>query len=171
MVVFFCAKPTPSTWEYFFIGFGTVRASLAREEIWREPTLEPYRRFYNILGRPSHGGLAQHEDFYPFHVDWGKRLSAPYILFEPGVGLTHFNLSNPLHVATYVRGGQVPEQWHARGDRLVRHLEQLLFTAPGIRRRLRTSPTRFAHAHLSLHTWLERRDLLILRDELSNLLP
>lgn len=28
MIVFFCAKPTPETWEYFYIGFGSVRASL-----------------------------------------------------------------------------------------------------------------------------------------------
>jgi hypothetical protein len=40
------------------------------------------------LGRPSRGGFAQQETFHPYHPDWRRRLSAPYVLFEPRAGLS-----------------------------------------------------------------------------------
>jgi hypothetical protein len=169
LVIFFCAKRTPRTWEYFYIGFGTVQACLTREQVWQDSSWEPYRRFYNILGRPGSDGLVQHETFYPYHPDWRNRLSAPYVIFEPQALLSNFNLTNPFHVASYTPGNRVPERWRSHEDPLVAELESLLFIEAGLLRRLRTSPTGFAHVPLSLHNHLGQGRLYALRDKLGGL--
>jgi hypothetical protein len=72
-------------------------------------------------------------------------------------------LSSPLHVATY-EPPRFPEIWDFSNSRS-RSLERLLFIDRGITRRLRSSPTGFAHSPINLST-RHGRPLHKLREEL-----
>ena len=150
LVVFFCAKPqigNAKVWDYYYIGFGTVRATIDRWQLWQDNQFSCYRRFYNVLAEPKNSKLVQKETFHPYHKDWQKRLTAPYILFEPSEELSHFNLVNPLLVASY-DGNKIPEDWGT--SCLALQLENLLFEERLISRRLRSSPTGYGHSHINL---------------------
>ena len=110
--VFFCASQFDHGWEYFYVGVGTIREALSREDVWQDARYEPYRRFYNILARPAPAGWQQSETFHEFHNDWRRRIEAPYFLFDPD--RTHFNMVNPLLVGTYLKEIGAPERWRKR---------------------------------------------------------
>jgi hypothetical protein len=145
-VVFFCASKRLSSaaWDYFYVGVGVVGDTVDRKELWLSEEFAPYRRFYNTLAVYQRGGFVQQEIFHPFHKDWVRRL-APYIVFDPDH--SWFNLSTPLHVATYKTS--YPEEWHLECPRVAK-LEDLLFRQHRIIRRLRTSHSGFSHPHINL---------------------
>jgi hypothetical protein len=152
LIVFFCGKPRiehPRIWDYYYIGFGTVRKTIDRWQLWTDAEFSAYRRFFNVLAEPVDGSLNQKETFHPYHKDWRKRLEAPYILFSPEPEGSHFNLDNPLCVATY-DGAHIPEHWYSANSDTVGYLENLLFKERGISRRLRSSPTGYGHAPINL---------------------
>jgi len=144
VVVFFCGKRNNGkSWNYYFVGFGTVGGIVTeRKLIWTNPAYAPYRKFYNIL-TDSNG--KQLETFHPFHKDWKIRATAPYIFFDPAKSL--FNLDSPYLVATW-DGEGMQETW--RRDRKTKNIEELLFVERDIKRRLRTSKTGYAHVKLNL---------------------
>ena len=114
-VIFFCAKALENRiWEYYYIGLGTVSKTLDRRTIWSSEEYKPYRAFFNLLVDSSG---AQCEFIYDKHnKDWLRRAAAPYILFDTSESRTHFNLVNPLLVATYRLEdapwrGNVIERW------------------------------------------------------------
>ena len=115
-VIFFCAKASEDRiWEYYYIGLGTVSVTLDRRLIWSSEEYKPYRDFFNVL---VDAGGAQYEFIHDKHnSDWCYRANAPYILFDTSKNRTHFNLVNPLLVATYRLeaapwNGNVIERWH-----------------------------------------------------------
>lgn len=147
-VAFFCGQQVEHTlgrWEYFYVGVGTVGSLHTRQEIWTREELGPYRGFYNILARWSGGMLSQHETFFPRHPNWVQRAASPYILFD--TALSDFNVTSPLHVASYA--GEVPETWKLE-SLIVRRLHKLLFSGRTDRKGLRTSKTGYGHAKLNL---------------------
>ncbi len=146
IVVFFCGRQASHEWRYYFVGFGTVGASIRREELWTDPSYEPYRRFYNVLARFDGKHLVQSETFHPYHENWADRAQAPYVIFD--VARSSFNITSPHHVATW-NGGALPEEWTS--DLRSNEIERLLFTEREIfHRRLRTSPTGYGHPKLNL---------------------
>lgn len=159
-VVFFCARWAPErVWRYYYIGVATMKEGVSRSEIWTDPCLAAYRRFYNVLARLEDGKLVHHEAMTR-HDDWQHRASTPYLLFD--ADLTDVDLDRPPHVATYdPRLGPV-EVWR-RADPHVRELEELLFVERGIRRRLRTHNTQQPHRHINLTNFPADRSF----DELS----
>jgi hypothetical protein len=170
-VVFFCGRRWPDkTWGYWYIGVGTVAQALSRDTVWADDRYRDYRQFLNILARPDgRGGWLQYEQCHPFHKDWRKRMNAPYIIFEPS--LTHFNVTNPLPVATYDgrRGGV--EAWQLDSPR-VDDLHSLLFRDHGITRHLRTANPYVSHNHINLADQISDRGALRdLRDDLLELSP
>jgi len=169
LVIFFCAKPIIDSkrWNYFYIGFGTVKATISRWEIWQNRQYKKYRRFYNVLAEPKGSILTQRETFHPYHPNWQKRIEAPYILFEEDKSLSHFNLTNPLYVATY--DGTIPEKWNSDDSELTARIEKLLFIERGFSRRLRTSPTGYGHRHINLTQNKKGAQLNNLRQELLEL--
>lgn len=162
-VVFFCAKPDPIAkprCDYFFIGVGTVAEVISREQLWGERKYAHYRPFLNVLAKPEGRELTRHEYFHPGHPeDWQKRLGA-YVLF--GGPLTFFNVTNPPKVATY--NGSLPEEWYSRTSPIAELLERLIFQSAV--RRLRTSHSRHAHAHLNLGRTFSQLDLVQVRNEI-----
>lgn len=156
MVIFFCAKQDARrrhVWDYHYIGVGTVAQVVKhRKKIWTENQYKPYRRFYNVLAQLRGNVLVRNESFHPGHQkDWKHRCQAPYVLFMSDRSKTNFNLTNPLHVATY-NGDQIPERWNRQG----RELERLLFIDRHLSRRLRTSHIGSAHPHIKLSATVGR---------------
>lgn len=144
LVVFFCGRQEERVWRYYFVGFGTVRDTVApRDRLWTCPTYAEYRDFYNVLARLEGGRLVQSETFHKYHSDWRHRAEAPYVLFDAGSSC--FNLKSPHRVATW-DGATIPEKW--RCDPRSKEIERILFN--GIRRRLRTAKSGFCHAKLNL---------------------
>jgi len=156
LVVFFCAKrqaPRARTTDYYFIGVGTVQHSIQnRSHLWSKPQFRFYRSHYNVLARPTPGGLVQHETFHPYHDNWMHRASRPYVIFDPN--LSKFNLSSPILVSTSTNGAT--DIWNTNRSRRVNTIEHTLFRQFGITRRLRTSPTGNAHRHLNLTKHLRK---------------
>jgi len=167
-VVFFCAKPNPVAkprCTYYFVGVGTITDVISREQLLSEHQYSQYRPFLNVLVKPDGQRLVRHEYFHPGHpTDWQKRLAA-YVLF--GTPLTFFNVTNPPHVATY--NGSLPEEWCSRTSLIAERLERLLFGFEGIGRKLRTSHSRHAHAHLNLGRTFPQLKLVYVRSELLGL--
>jgi hypothetical protein len=184
LVIFFCGKPCvcdSKKWDYYYIGFGTVKVRVDdRRQIWEDNRFQPYRGFYNLLVAPASqtppanaddlldgpdGSTYVHkETFHPYHKNWRRRLCA-YIIFDENEQRTHFNLENPLHVATYRDGDKLPEVWNSNG--LTRQLKRVLFVEQGIARGLRHSPT--GSAHQFIHLTLDDSDLNRLRGALLKL--
>jgi hypothetical protein len=153
-VVFFCGREVGrGSWEYFYVGLGTVRQLLDRNVIWADDICEPYRRFFNILARPIAGVLRQHETIHRYHADWEERAIAPYIVFDPA--LTRFNLDSPLHVASYDRFVDTIEVWHD-GIQRVRDVQQLILPTAPTRRGLRSINIQRSHPKMNLVKQAER---------------
>lgn len=131
-------RPTGAI-NYAYTGVATVSRTATREEVWSDPSLEPYRSFFNALARPSPDGLVNVEVFPP-HDDWELRAGAPVVFFDPK--RTCFDLDSPRIIARHERGQPVPEAWSA--DPASQRLEALLFADTP--RRLRTSNAGYAHA-------------------------
>jgi len=167
IIVFFCASQFAEGWEYFYVGVGTIHEALSREQVWHDDAYEPYRRFYNILARPGPDGWQQHETFHEFHEDWRRRIEAPYFLFDPD--RTHFNVTNPLLVGTFLKEIGAPERWRSDADPLVERLERVLFEERGIARRLRTSNTYRPHTQVNLAAAPPARSIVQLREELLDI--
>jgi len=151
-VVFFCARQGEGkTWNYHFVGVGTVGQLVRdRNEIWKRRAYAQYRKFFNLLV-DAHGN--QDEKFHPVHKkDWKLRSKAPYVLFDSVCSV--FNLDSPRHVAIW-DGIADREDWD--GHRKTKKIEQLIFEDRGIERRLRTSRTGFAHAKLNLAKSSDKR--------------
>ena len=104
IVVFFCAQQQKNMdqWDYYYVGLGTVGEVVCdRSQIWKKRRYRDYRKFYNLLidSTGSH-----REIIHDWHDDKCGRLSkTPYVIFEAS-DKTHFNVTNPLHVATYTKG-------------------------------------------------------------------
>ena len=153
LVIFFCAKALEDrTWEYYYIGLGTVSETLDRGLIWSSEEYKPYRDFFNLLV-DSKGD--QCEYLYDKHNDdWPRRANAPYILFDTSKKRTHFNLVNPILVATYRLEtppwrGNVIERWHL-DDKIVHAIyreipKRTTRRNPG--KKLRTGPTDRGYPH------------------------
>ena len=95
------------------------------------------------------------------HDDWAKRLAARYIIFDDAPDKTHFNIINPLHVATYVENnnqskGKTLENWLLDEERVKRIYR--LIPPRGEYKKLRTSQTGNAHVHMNLSD-LEDKEL------------
>lgn len=152
LVVFFCGKQNLQElkeWKYYFVGFGTVKEALSREEIWQNDKFSRYRDFYNILARPQNGQLIQHEIIGKGHIDWKCRLTAPYIIFDSDPKSTHFYLEDPLEVAVKKPNKKL-EDWNYY-DPKVKELRNILFDQFGIKRNLRTNNIQRAHRHIAIH--------------------
>jgi hypothetical protein len=174
LVIFFCGRQSQSRaniWDYYFIGFGTVKEAVSRRKLWEDGRYSRFRDFYNTLAKPAGDDWIQHELFGSKHSDWRFRSSAPYIIFEESESLTDFNLTNPLHVATKLDKSPL-EKWHSGRDALVKRLEDCLFVRFGISRRLRVE-NHFAHPQIAIHSQIieqERASLLNeLRTELAEI--
>lgn len=173
LVIFICTRQEVNHWDYFYIGFGTVSETLTdRTKIWKEEKYHIYRHFYNLLIDANNNW---HEPFGCEHRDWKRRVQAPYIFFETSVGLTDFNISNPLHIATCIAKESRIEQWHSEKKVLVKQLEEsLLIKHFKTKRKLRINNPQIAHRHISRHDFSEselsdlRKDLLKISETVRN---
>ncbi len=166
LVIFFCGRQEKNIWDYYFIGFGTVKQSLRnRQLIWEDDTYKDYRKFYNLLV-DDNGKWC--EPFGCEHKDWEKRKDAPYIFFEIKHGSTDFNLVNPIKIATYIPSVSSIEIWHSQED-VVKQLEVCLFEKHFKHgRKLRTTNKQIAHRHISLHN-VDENKMNELRTELMEI--
>ena len=180
-VIFFCAQQQEtdtSLWDYFYIGVRTVGEIVTcRQRIWRNRKFRAYRKFYNLLVDDNN---EQKEVIHKYHDDWERRLEAPYIVFNGSRKTTHFNVSNPLLVATYSPDSLAPEEpimetWHVN-DRMVQRLYKLIPHRDG-GKILRTSRTGNAHSHMNFAKLLgcnehvlkkRRRQLIKLSEEIAS---
>ena len=152
-VVFFCAqqqKYDRTLWKYFYVGIGTVGEVVTRrQQIWRKKRFREYRKFYNLL---LDDNKHHKEVIHEHHAKWECLLEAPYVIFDGSRKTTHFNVSNPLFVATYSPNSPTPndpamETWHL-DDKMVRRLYKLVPHRCG-GKILRTSGTGNAHRHMN----------------------
>ena len=150
VVIFFCAKALEDRiWEYYYIGLGTVSQTLDRCLIWSSEAYKPYRDFFNLL---VDSGGAPYEFIYDKHEsDLCARADAPYILFDTSKNRTHFNLANPLLVATYQLEdvpwrGDVIERWHL-GDERVSAVYREIPKRSTVGKKLRTGQTDQGYPH------------------------
>ena len=154
-VAFICAKEQesePKVWDYYYVGVGAVGVLVRkRSQIWRNSYLRPYTQFFNLLAEPSLDSEMKHKELiHKFHDNWKDRISAPYIIFDDNENLTHFNLMDPLQIATYTPGTGPFELWRSGESANVSNLERLLLADSGGTRRLRTSNKYMPHRHINL---------------------
>jgi len=151
-VIFFCAKALEDrTWEYYYIGLGTVSRTLDRRLIWSSKEYKPYRDFFNLLVDSKDDPYEFIYDKHDKRKDWPKRVNAPYILFDTSKNRTHFNLVNPILVATYRLGdqpwrGNVIERWHLEDKNIGAIYREIPKRATG-GKKLRTGPTDQGYPH------------------------
>lgn len=151
-IIWFCAHSQPKRsghWDYYFVGCTTVAETIDRFQLWTLPKHRPYQDFYNTLARPHGSTLIQHETFHDYHVDWQRRASAPYVLFNGCPSLSAVNLTNPTLVATGTTG--TLEVWQSPQNPKVAQIEAIIFTGLQITRRLRTTHPQRPHRHIALH--------------------
>ena len=177
MIIFFCAQEwnhEPKLWKYYYIGLGTVGEVLHdRKMIWTKKRYEGYRQFYNLLRDVD---CNHDETIYPHHDNWEERAAAPYIIFESSCR-THFNLTNPLLVATYQDGDgawkdEILEVWKTDNETVKRIYALTPKRAGG--KKLHTSTTGYAHRHMNLskvddkQLRKKRRQLLRISNEVAD---
>ena len=179
-IVFFCGqqqKADKRLWKYYYIGLGTVLEIIDRNCVWEEEQYASYSQFYNLLV-DSEGNWK--EVIYPCHCDWRKRADAPYVLFDTSPLKTHFNLVNPLLVATYRNKGAVDkgvmlEKWKLKNKRAKR-INNLIPKRKG-GKKLSTSWTGYGHSLMNLSKELKhdtrklkntRKALLKISNEIAN---
>lgn len=82
LVVFFAAdrladrRPDPG--RYSFVAFATVQRKVSQLDIWRDPALEIYREYQNLLIRPAGDRFEHFEPGLPprrWHDDWYWRIT------------------------------------------------------------------------------------------------
>ena len=152
IVVFFCAQQQKdkTKWNYYYVGLGTVgEAVQERRQVGKKPYLD-YKNFYNLL-IDSKGG---HREMISYHSDWKERSEFPYIIFDSDE--THFNIVNPLHVATYNEGtgawkGKILECWRSSDER-VQKIYELVGKRDG-GAKLRTTNKYHPHKEMNLATF------------------
>jgi hypothetical protein len=173
LVIFFCGRQLANTttiWEYFYLGYGTVREAVERRRIWEDEEYHIYRFFFNLLVNYPDGVEAHHEPFGEPHADWQKRSQSPYVMFETGQW-TNFNMINPLKVAIYDGQKGLVENWLS--DPLVKALRGSLFFNGRIDRNLRTKSHYRPQNHIALHRYFHPKEveqaLLALRVQLADL--
>lgn len=166
LVIFICGREGPDrgSWDYCYVGYGTVQVSLQREEIWQNDQYAAYRPFFNIISRWENDQLIQYEVFERDHDTFENRCQAGYILFKPEE--TDFNLVNPLPIARYDRG-ETAERWYTN-DPLVDRLQTALFLNGTIDRQLNSGTIGYSHVQIPIHTHLKRKARLA---ELPGLRP
>jgi hypothetical protein len=79
LVTFFAVKfnPLRDAAQYFLSAALTVQATVSQESVFRNPELEPFRRYLNLLIRPSATGWEHFEPALPqssWHSDWLWRI-------------------------------------------------------------------------------------------------
>jgi hypothetical protein len=166
VVIFICSCEglEAGSWDYYYVGFGTVRISLQREQIFQDDQYAEYRSFFNMISRWENGHKVQYEVFEGDHNNFEGRCQAGYILFQ--LDKTDFNLVNPLPIARY-DGRQTAENWHTT-DPLVAKLYSALFLDGEVKRYLHTSRIGFSHADFPLHRHFEKAGR---QKELADLWP
>ena len=98
VVVFFCAQERKEQWRYYYIGLGTVGEAVEhRDTFGRNPVTNLIGNSANLL-IDSNG--VHRESLITCHTDWADRLAARYIIFDKDPERTHFNVTNPLFVAS-----------------------------------------------------------------------
>lgn len=165
-VVFFCAQQRmdyPDIWNYYYIGVGTVGQVIANHKaIWQKKKYRGYRKFYNLLVDSS--GYNR-ETIYPRHDEKGKKCKyrwqelakGPYIIFDTSPDKTHFNVIDPLHVATYgerKNHGDVLERWRLKSRR-VKRIYRLIPKRKNGGAKLRTRNKYRPYRHMNLSNELE----------------
>ena len=169
VVVFFCVQQQKDevTWKYYYIGLGTVGEVICdRRRLWRKREYVKYTKFYNLL-LDSEG---RHNEMISYHSDWKKISMSPYVIFDKDTDKTHFNVINPLHVATYVEGtepwkGEILERWRLSNE-LVKRIYDLVPRRRG-KKKLRTSGTGFAHRHINVRDSLKRQERGLSNEQLD----
>ena len=156
VVVFICAQEQenqkPRKWKYYYVGLGTVGEVVKpRERLWKKRCYREYRKFYNLL-IDSKGC---HREPIDYHHDWADRLAARYIIFDDAPDKTHFNITNPLYVATYTEyenAGEkgILERWCLSYKRVNKIAE--LVGERDIGSRLRTTNKYHPHKEMNLAT-------------------
>lgn len=148
LVIFFCGKEKNESWDYYFVGYGTVKETLFdRLLIWKGDKYKKYRKYFNLLIDKNDG---HREPFGGNHEDYKERIKAPYIFFDTNSEKTNFNLINPMKVASFNHRIDETEVW-LTGDRLVNELEILLLSKYfNTRRKLRTTHKQMSHRQISL---------------------
>ena len=174
VVIFFCAQQQRNKvqWKYYYVGLGTVAEVIkCREQLWKESSYKPYRQFFNLLVDSK--GI--HRELITCHTDWADRLEAPYIIFDKDPAKTHFNVTNPLHVATCnsrdearrrKEEGKTMEIWRSSRDERVKRIYNLVPKREG-RKKLLTSETGFGHVFMNLRETLKRNSLNLRNKRLS----
>ncbi len=154
IVVFFCAQQQKdeTTWKYYYVGLGTVgKVVQPREKIWKRQRYAEYKKFFNLI---INSKSCHWETINP-HKDWAHRLASPYIIFDDSDKMTHFNVANPLHVATYKEDaapwkGNILEVWEL-SDELVNKIDELVGERDS-GSRLRTTNKYHPHQEMNLAT-------------------
>ena len=157
IVIFFCAQQQKKKgrWKYYYVGLGTVSEIVkCRKQLWENERYRDFRDFYNLL-IDSRG---VHRELITCHPDWADRLEAPYIIFDKDPAKTHFNVTNPLHVATCnskdearrrKEKGKTMEVWWSSKDELVNRIYDLVPEREN-GKKLMTSETGFSHVFMNL---------------------
>ncbi|MDO6435756.1 hypothetical protein Q4E93_34395 [Flavitalea sp. BT771] len=166
LVIFICGYegPEKQSWEYYYIGHGTVLHTLQREGIFQNDQFAAYRPFFNMISTWERGQVTQGEAFGDTHGHFIDRCQAGYILFQPDA--TDFNLTGSLPIARFDKGNAA-ERWYT-GDPLVAGLQHALFLDGTIDRGLNTGNWRRPHVHIPIHKHLDKVGRL---DELIDLRP
>ena len=156
IVVFFCAQEQENQkskkWKYYYVGLGTVGDVVEpREQLWKKSRYQKYRNYYNLLINKN----GCHREPIDYHDDWAKRLAARYIIFDKDPAKTHFNVTNPLHVATYRKGAEawkreILERWRLSDER-VHKVYKLVEKRDGWVK-LRTTNKFYPHKEMNLAT-------------------
>ena len=174
VVVFFCAQEQenqkPKKWKYYYVGLGTVGEVVKpRERLWKKVRYQEYTKYYNLLIDQE----GCHREPIDDHEDWADRLAAQYIIFDKDPGTTHFNVTNPLLVATYGKGDdpwkeKILEHWKLSN----KHVQRIYNLVPkrGEGRKLRTSSIRFGHVFINLRKILKQRNKRLSDEQLNGAL-
>ena len=144
--------PERGSWDYYYIGYGTVRISLPRETIFEEEQYEDYRSFFNMICRWEDGRVTQDEAFGDKHAHFEDRCNAGYILFDEQH--TDFSVTNSLYIARYEKGERA-ERWRTQ-DPVVNRLRSALWLDGTIDRQLSSGNWRRPHVHIPLHVHLQK---------------
>lgn len=172
-VIFFCARQQDtSEWEYYYIGVGTVREVIKkRKRLWQKDKFVMYRKFYNLLTNAK----GKNCELVGYHKNWEERAKSPYVIFAKGK--THFNITDPILVATFrnrknVKKRVILEKWNLK-CKYARRIYGLIPARKG-GKKLRTSWTGNGHTHMNLsrlsdkHLKRVRRELLEISREIAD---
>jgi hypothetical protein len=162
---------------YQFVGFATVEQRVTQTDIWKLPALAAFRRYGNLLIRPTRDGFEHHEpalEVAHWHNDWFWRINGERALTKDATrGFEHLDgkrrvggrpvtiASNYIVFSTDPGAtlivGEPPTIASAQGNRaretwertpIADALRSLLLAGTG--RKLRTTNPSQAHRHIRL---------------------